>query len=115
MKFLEIIELRAGNKQDQELRNVFRQLVKELKLDPAYPKITIYHNYAVDSDYSIHLSHHQIQTDEVGSALGLRISAILKTFGLVSHNTWIEQVDSEKTQQTQLNQNEKQKNFKEDE
>jgi hypothetical protein len=91
MKWLEIIELRTGSNDDQELQNVFRQLVKELRLDPEYPKIKVYHNYAVDCDYSIHLAHHQFRPEERGSALGMRIAAILKTFGLVSHNTWIEQ------------------------
>lgn len=91
MKWLEIIELRTGSNKDQELQNVFRQLVKELKLDPEYPKINVYHNYAVDGDYSIHLAHRKFQPKERGSALGMRIAAILKTFGLVSHNTWIEQ------------------------
>ena len=90
MKWIEIIELRAGNKNDKELENVFRQLVKELKLEPEFTKIKVYHNYAVDCDYSIHLAHHQISPEEGGSALGMRITAILKTFGLVSHNTWIE-------------------------
>ena len=90
MKWLEIIELRTGSPKDQELENVFRQLVKELRLDSAYPKIKVYHNYAVDCDYSIHLAHHGLQPEESGSALGMRITAILKTFGLVSHNTWIE-------------------------
>ena len=91
MKCLEIIELRTGSNKDQELENVFKQLVKELKLDPEYPKIKVYHNYAVDCDYSIHLSHHDLKAEEQGSALGMRIAAILKSFGLVSHNTWIEQ------------------------
>ena len=91
MNWLEIIELRTSSNNDPELQNVFKQLVKELKLDPEYPKITVYHNYAVDCDYSIHLAHHRFQPEERGSALGLRIAAILKTFGLVSHNTWIEQ------------------------
>ena len=90
MKWIEIIELRAGSNKDQEVQNVFRQLVKELKLDPDYPKIKVYQNYTVESDYSIHLAHHQLQPEERGSALGMRIAAILKTFGLVSHNTWIE-------------------------
>ena len=91
MKWLETIELRTANIKDMELQNVFNQLVQELKLDPEYPKIIVYHNYAVDCDYSIHLAHHQFQPEEGGSALGMRIAAILKTFGLVSHNTWIEQ------------------------
>ena len=93
MKWLEIIELRTGNHKDQELQNVFKQLVRELKLEPEITKIKVYHNYAVDCDYSIHLAHHQLGPVEGGSALGTRIAAILKTFGLVSHNTWIEQTD----------------------
>lgn len=91
MKWLEIIELRSANFKDHELQNIFKQLVQELQLNPENPKISVYHNYAVDCDYSIHLTHHYLQPDEVGSALGIRITTILKTFGLVSHNTWIEQ------------------------
>ena len=58
MKWLEIIELRAGSSKDNELQNVFKQLVEELQLDPEYPKISVFHNYAIDCDYSIHLAHH---------------------------------------------------------
>jgi len=91
MKWLEIIELRTGSNKDRELENVFMQLVKELRLDPEYPKIKVYHNYTLDCDYSIHLSHHHFLPEEGGSTLGLRIAANLKTFGLVRHNTWIQQ------------------------
>ena len=113
MNWLEIIELRTGSNNDPELQNVFRQLVKELKLDPEYPKIKVYHNYAVDYDYSIHLSHHLFQPEERGSALGMRIAAILKTFGLVSHNTWIEQKN--KSRQVKPVQKAKHNNAKENE
>ena len=99
MKWLETIELRTASRKDQELQDVFKQLVQELQLDPEYPKISVYNNYAIDCDYSIHLAHHILHADELGSALGIRIASILKTFGLVSHNTWIEQKD--KLQQTQ--------------
>ena len=113
MKWLEIIELRTGNTKDKELENVFRQLVKELKLELEFTKIKVYHNYAIDCDYSIHLVHHQLSPEEGGSALGMRIAAILKTFGLVSHNTWIEQ--KKMAGQAQHMQNEKEITSKENE
>ena len=113
MKWLEIIELRTGNANDKELKNVFRQLVKELKSEPEITKIKVYHNYAIDCDYSIHLAHHQLRPEEGGSALGLRIAAILKTFGLVSHNTWVEQ--KKMFSRSQHLQNEKEINSKENE
>jgi hypothetical protein len=91
MKWLEIIELRKGSYKDQELQNVFKQLVKELRFSSEYHKIKVYHNYDVDCDYSIHLAYDQVQPDACGSELGMRIASILKTFGLVSHNVWIEQ------------------------
>ena len=114
MKWIEIIELRGGSNKDQEVQNVFRKLAKELQLDPEHPKIKVYQNYAVNSDYSIHLAHHQFQPDERGSALGMRIAAILKSFGLVSHNTWIEHASTGsvwmksviKGEQTNSNENE---------
>ena len=107
MKCLEIIELRAGSNEDQELQNVFGQLVRELKLDPEDPKITVYHNYAVACDYSIHLCHHQFHPDGQNSPLGMRIAAILKTFGLVSHNTWVEQIGSDMLPQAEQIQKDK--------
>lgn len=99
MKWLEIIELRTANSEEQELQSIFKQLVQELQKDPEYPKISVFHNYAIDCDFSIHLAHHRLDPDKVGSALGIRIASILKTFGLVSHNTWIDQKD--KLQHTQ--------------
>lgn len=93
MKWLETIELRTANIKDLELQNVFNQLVHELKLDAEYPSISVYKNYAINCDFSIHLVHQHLQPDEEGSSVGIRIASILKTFGLVSHNTWIEQKD----------------------
>jgi len=108
MKWLEIVELRKGSHKDQELQNVFRQLVKELRFSSEYPKIKVYHNYAVDCDYSIHLVHDQVQPDSCGSELGMRIASILKTFGLVSHNVWLEQ----KNKMLQVQQMHKDKHIK---
>ena len=90
MKWLEIIELRTGSTKDQQLPQAFRQLLKELTRGKNLPKVSIYNNCSLSSDYSILLYHDSSQPNIMGSVLGMQISTFLKDFGLVNHNIWIE-------------------------
>jgi len=90
MKWLEIIELRTGSTKNQQLAQAFRQLLKELTKGKNHPKVSIYNNCSLSSDYSILLFHDHSQPKITGSVLGMQICAFLKDFGLVNHNIWIE-------------------------
>ena len=58
--------------------------------DGASERIRIYHREKIDTDFCIILSHTEETVLGEGSPLGLRLTAALKTFGLVNHSVWIE-------------------------
>lgn len=90
MKWLEIIELRTGSYQRQALEQYLERLQHELERDLNHPKFRIYENSDIDGDLSIHLLHSTKRPDQEQSPLGYHIASMLRTFGLVSHTTWME-------------------------
>lgn len=90
MKWLEIIELRTGYNRGKDLQALLGQLINEVKQDPEQPKIKIYMHSSMGNDYSIQLSHKHSKPDETGSELGARIVDLLKGYGLINYNIWIE-------------------------
>ena len=102
MKWLEIIELRTGSQTDQDLQEVLTSLLDEIKQDSAQPKIRIYNNYSVDSDFSIHLVHKHDKPDAMGSVLGMHIAASLKNYGLMNHHIWCEMNIKTEKEETEI-------------
>ena len=90
MKWLEIIELRTGSGDRLALERYLKRLRHDLERDPNHPDFRIYGNSEVDSDLSIHLLHSAKNPDPKQSPLGYHIASMLRTFGLVSHTTWLE-------------------------
>ena len=113
MKWLEIIELRTGSYDRQALEKDLKSLWVDLKRDPDHPKFKIYENRNIGSDLSIHLFHSTEVPGQHQSPLGCQIATILKTFGLVSHTTWMER--KEMLLQAQHEQRDKHNNSKENE
>jgi hypothetical protein len=90
MKWLEIIELRTGNQNKQELEKFLERLCSELKGDSNHPEFRIYENCDIDSDLSIHIFHSTQIPDLNQSALSYHITSMLRSFGLVRRTTWME-------------------------
>ncbi len=90
MKWLEIIELRTGSRIDEDLQEILTNLLAEIKHDLSKPKVRIYNNFSVDSDFSIHLIHKHSKPDAMGSVLGMHIAASLKNYGMMNHHIWCE-------------------------
>ena len=92
MKWLEIIELRTGSYDRQALEYYLNGLCHDLESDPNHPSFRIYENSDLESDLSIHLFHVTNKPGQKQSPLGYHIASMLRTFGLVSHTTWVERM-----------------------
>ncbi len=90
MSWLEVIALRSPDHARSEIKQLFNDLVQDLKRDPKNPRIRIYQNHTVLGDYSIHLMHRDTTPDAWGSVLGMSVASSLKAFGLVNHSIWEE-------------------------
>ncbi len=95
-KWLEIIELRTGTNNTENLEKVLQKIVEALKNESDPRKIKIYRSYSVHSDFSIHLAHKLTKPDKRGSQLGLHLAASLKKFGLLNHQIWHEMKSNHK-------------------
>ena len=90
MKWLEIIELRAGSNNMERLEGILQSLVESFNDGNHQGKIKIYQRHTIHSDYCIHLIHRSKEPDTTGSPLGLHLAASLKQFGLLNHEIWHE-------------------------
>lgn len=90
MEWLEIIELRTVDGNQELLKSQLQKLVSELDMETKKRSIKSYCRVMVHTDFSIHLSHDSTVVENGGSRLGLHLVSILREFGLVSHSIWIE-------------------------
>ena len=97
MNYLEIIELRASNKDYENLSEKLTRFLDDLNKEDENYTVELYRHLTVETDWSFHI---QIQTDinfTSPSQLGLRIASALKEFGLVHHSVWSEEKRREKS------------------
>jgi hypothetical protein len=90
MKWIEVIELRSVASNRKLLESILQKLIEEVNKETKRPAIKAYSRSVLDTDFKIHLFHNSDKVKESGSRLGLRLASALKTFGLVSHCTWVE-------------------------
>jgi hypothetical protein len=90
MKWLEIIELRTVNRNQDLLKSQLRNLINKTEQEAKKQTIKVYSRVMVDTDFSIHLFHDLKKVENSGSPLGLRLASALKEFGLVNHSVWVE-------------------------
>ena len=90
MKWVEIIELRAVENNQELLESQLQQLIHQVDKEANTPAIKTYHRVMLDTDVSIHLVHDSTTVERNGSPLGLRLASSLKEFGLVNHSLWVE-------------------------
>ena len=95
-KWLEIIELRTGTSNMENLEKVLQKIAEALKNGSDPRKIKIYRSYSVHGDFSIHLVHKSTEPDKRGSQLGLHLATSLKKFGMLNHQIWHEMKSNQK-------------------
>ena len=90
MNYLEIIELRTGNKDRGQVAQFIEDWLGKIKATDQQ-QIRVYHNALLDTDISVHLFHQSVAESIGFSQIGSELVFVLKEFGLVNHNIWIEQ------------------------
>ena len=86
MKILEIIHLRLAGKDPENLVDIIRGSsgsASELS------EARIYRHSRLENDLAIHL-HRDAGSDKGTSDVGVRLAAVLKEIGMVSHSVWTE-------------------------
>jgi hypothetical protein len=90
MKWVEVITMRAVNRDRSAVASELRRLIADVKKDGQRPEIKGYSRSLIDSDFCIYLEHESGKIADRGSPLGVRLASALKDFGLVNHTVWIE-------------------------
>ena len=94
MNFLEVIELRSADCHKMDLEPVLHALIEDVSGKAKEHRITVFSHMTIDTDFRIHLLHGSLEAQCERSALGLRIAALLKEYGLVNHSVWTEMATS---------------------
>lgn len=91
MNYLEIIELRSSNKNDQILGERLTRFIDDLNKESENYSLKLYRHLTVETDWSFHV-HFQSEINTTSkSQLGLWIASALEEFGLVHHSVWSEE------------------------
>lgn len=94
MRWVEIIALRSpsrinGQFIDQLLNGVGRSKDSADRPNDLV-EIRTYHHSTVETDLSIHIHWESEKESQDKSPLGLRLSSVLKPFGLLNYSVWVE-------------------------
>ncbi len=90
MKWLEIIELRSADSNQELMKSQLQSLINEVNREAKHQKIKVYSHITVETDLRIHLIHDSKKAKASRSPLGLDLASALKEHGLVNHSVWIE-------------------------
>lgn len=90
MKWLEVIELRSADRNNELIESRLNNLINEFDKKNKSQAIKVYCRVMIDTDFSIHLLNDSKNPDHGGSRLGLHLASALKAFGMVNHSVWIE-------------------------
>jgi hypothetical protein len=91
MKWVEIIKLQVAEIDRESVKHQLPELMSKVDHNSGLYDVKVYHNALVSSDLSINLYWKSGKVEPQGSATGLGLIYVLKTFGLISHSVWIEQ------------------------
>ncbi len=91
MKWLEVIELRSLRGKIEIIEPEIRELIGQIKAGREELTINVYRGFTNEGDLSIHLRHETDPSEPGKSNLGLHLAALLRDFGLIHHNVWIEE------------------------
>jgi len=90
MKWLEIIQLRSSTMNRGSLEQLLATWISEDAKYDAAQTIKVFKHATVETDYSIHIEYDTDKSICDASELGVKMTTVLKEFGLVNHNIWIE-------------------------
>ncbi|WP_163338905.1 hypothetical protein [Desulfopila sp. IMCC35008] len=90
MQWVEVIQLRITKPDPEQIIPILQQLAEDASEEDSCQEVHMYRRAHVNTDLSILLWHDILPGAKSESSLGLRISAALKEFGMVNHNTWFE-------------------------
>ena len=95
MKWVEILNLRSAGVPRESIEQEIPRSVAEVDRSNNLVAIRIYRHATLDTDLGVHLLFESPGPEMRPSALGQRLAAALKGFGLVSHSVWIQQKETE--------------------
>ncbi len=90
MKWIEVIQLRTINSNQEALEERLKELTAEINGKKSRRVIRMYNREQIHTDICIVLFQDTAKKEPGGSEPGLRLASALKEFGLVNHSTWIE-------------------------
>ena len=93
--WLEVIHLRAAEKELDRLIPIFTQLLDEIREKESCRKVELFRRAHLGTDVCLHLYHDSKNLQDCGSAVGLHLAAALKPFGMVNHTVWTASVQTE--------------------
>jgi len=91
MKWIEIIKLQVADSDRESVKHELSKLISKIDHKGGLYNVKAYYNALVSSDLIINLYWEDGKVEPQGSATGLGLIYVLKTFGLTSHSVWIEQ------------------------
>ena len=91
MKWIEIIKLRIAESNRAPLPHQLAEIISGINSEGGLAEIKLCRHAIVESDLSIHLYWESERPAPQGSAAGLILMHMLKTFGLISHSVWVEE------------------------
>lgn len=94
MHWVEVIQLRITRRNTRQVVAIVQKLASEARTEGTCRSVRMCRRADIDTDLCLLFFHENPPVQGYGSTLGIRISAALKEFGMVNHNTWVEVHDS---------------------
>ncbi len=93
MKWLEIIEFRTIDNGDWIDALDLERQIADLRREQRPINVKVFRHGTVETDFSLHLHCDSNEPEIHGSMLGIKLVSILKDFGMVNHNIWVDKQD----------------------
>jgi hypothetical protein len=87
MKTLEVIHLRLAGHDLDSLTELVREAISDA---PGPVGVRIYRHARVENDLLVEIHREAEKGPAEASKLGLRVSSLLRRYGLVDHSIWLE-------------------------
>jgi hypothetical protein len=88
MNNLEIVHLRSSGEPIESLGERIRESIRSE--GEAAEIVTLYRRHGLETDFAIHIRHHDASGPNGPSALAYQLANSLRAFGLVEHTVWEE-------------------------
>lgn len=100
MKWLETIKVQAASGRELTLENELTALVHDVRKSsecPGLREALLCKHVVVPGYFALYLFWETESPQTQGSMLGLQLKQTLKTFGLVDHTVWAEQMEGKES------------------